>query len=423
MPRKTAHKALIEYTRSKKNINLDTLSRLKTLSQKNKNLAVEIIYGVIRFDKRLDYIIKTLPKEISGLTGKLKLKPRVALKIAIYQILFLDKIPDYAAVNETVKLLHNPFEKTYTNKFLRFLCDNKDFIKYPEDIVQNLSIIYSYPEFLVEKWLDFFGKDKLISILEAGNTPSPVSLRINTLKINMDDFINSLENNKIDTANVDSSINSLSVKNINPSEIPGFKEGLFYVQDKTATKAGMATDCAPENIVLDMCAAPGGKTTHMAELMKNRGEIIALDVSDTKINKIKENIKRLGTSIIEPLKYDGDNLSFLGDKRFDRILIDAPCSNTGVLSRRPEARWNLSQEQIGGLNKIQLRLLNNGAPLLQKDGKIIYSTCSIDDDENGKVARKFIELNPEFELVLEETTLPQKNLHDGGYFAVLARIK
>lgn len=422
MPRKTAYKALIEYTRSKKNINLDSLPRLKTLNQKNKNLAVEIIYGVIRFNKKLDYIIKNLPKSIPGLTGKLKLKPTVALKIAIYQILFLDKVPDYAAVNETVKLLHNPFEKTYTNKFLRFLCENKEKIAYPKDRIQNLSIIHSYPDFLVEKWLNFFGEEKLINILEAGNTPPALSLRINILKTNLPDFLKLLKTNHIDTYNIDHDLNSLSVKNIHPSEIPGFTEGLFYVQDKTATKAGLATDCSPGHMVLDLCAAPGGKTTHMAELMGNRGQITALDVSDAKTAKIKDNIKRLGTNIIEPLKYDGENLSFLKDKTFDRILIDAPCSNSGVLSRRPEARWNISKEQITDLNKIQLKLLSNAAPLIKDKGLIIYSTCSIDNDENSMVAKNFLDMNSAFRLIREETTLPQKNLADGGYFAVFEKI-
>jgi 16S rRNA (cytosine967-C5)-methyltransferase len=410
---------------------------------RDKNLLTELVYGVIRHRLSLDTLISFFSKIPPN-----KLEPWVlyALRLGLYQIVYLDKIPASAAINTSVELAKKLVRRSdaikFTNAILRSVergIQNKCVqeqestdprtalyrrgntwcaFQYPilPDPDKNLSsyiaVNYSHPEWLIKRWLSRYGKEKTIEICKINNLPPNVFLRVNHRKISLQEFIELLGKNGINSYAVD---NAVVVDNIAVSEIPGFSEGLFFVQDISAMKVAQFLKVEKSNAVLDMCAAPGGKATHIAELLGNTGSICALDISLKRLQLVQENCQRMDVRNVSIVCGDASEGRAPFYTQFDRILIDAPCSNTGVLSRRAEARWRLKEEDINKLAGLQYSILKTGAAMLKTGGYLVYSTCSIEPEENQNIIKKFLGNEPQFCLDAEEYYLPTMNAGDGGY--------
>lgn len=427
MARYNTYKILLDLEKNKKFASelLDNLFKNSYFSPVNKSLITELVYGITRYKKRLDYVIAQIMEQKNPTLNYKSLNPEIktALKIGAYQLLFLNKIPDYAAVNESVKLAKKIKQKKLINSILRKIAATKNNLSFPKEQLKFLSVFYSHPEWLVKRWCKNFGLAKTTGICQVNNTIPPLTLRVNILKNSLASFCEQLSSEKIKIISTQKNLATVTVKKLNSLEnLSAFQNGLFYIQDETAVKIGKLLSPKPGNIVLDLCAGPGGKTTHLAELMENKGKIIALDVSSQKIKLLKDNLKRLSITMVEYFVYNGNSPDkFLQNIKFDKILIDAPCSNTGVFRRRIEARWHLSERKIRKLSKLQNELLEKSVPYLKPKGTLVYSTCSIEQEENEQVIRRFLQKHQDFKLETELFVLPQKEAPDGGYAAKLQK--
>ncbi|MDN3515726.1 MAG: 16S rRNA (cytosine(967)-C(5))-methyltransferase RsmB [Candidatus Brocadia sp.] len=419
------------------------------LSGRDKKLLTELVNGVIRHRLPLDTLISFFSK--IPLT---RIEPWVlyALRVGLYQIVYLDRIPISAAVNTSVemvkKLVRRGDAVRFTNAILRSIersiqdksvqgPDVTDLQKalyrkgntwctfhhpiFPDPHkhpASSIAILYSHPEWLVKRWISRYGKEKAIEICKTNNLPPRIFLRINHRKISTPEFLVLLDKAGISAHTFDTAV---VVEDIAVPEIPGFAKGLFFVQDISAMKVAQFLKVEKSNAVLDMCAAPGGKTTHIAEFLGEAGRMYAMDISLKRLQSIRENCLRMGIHNVPLVCGDASEDRAPFHSAFDRVLIDAPCSNTGVLSRRVEARWRLKEEDINKLALLQFSMLRTGASLLRSGGCLVYSTCSIEPEENHEVIRKFIGREPQFYLETEEYYLPVANAGDGGYMARLCK--
>ncbi|HSG72237.1 MAG TPA: RsmB/NOP family class I SAM-dependent RNA methyltransferase [Planctomycetaceae bacterium] len=285
---------------------------------------------------------------------------------------------------------------------------------------QYLSVAYSLPAWLIERWSRRWNREELQAIAVWFLHPQPLCLRVNRMLASRDEILATFASQKIRCfpgTLADSLVglpSGMSVLNL-----PGWNEGHFSVQDETAQHAALTLDPQPGESVLDLCAAPGTKTTHLAEMMQNRGTIIATDVSEDRLEKVRDNARRLQLEIIQTVLIDRDGIN-IPDGPFDAILIDAPCTNTGVLGKRIEARGRITPRDIEELSALQQRLLQQAADRVRPGGRILYSTCSIEPEENENNVHKFLSTRPEFELRSERVFRPG-DPSDGGYQALLVR--
>ena len=416
---------------------------------RDKNLLTELVNGVIRHRLSLDTLISSFSK----IPFK-KIEPWVlyALRLGLYQIVYLDRIPVSAAINTSVELVKKAIRRPDAIKFANAILRSAErslqnkclqeqevanhrnalyrrentWCTFQHTILPDpdknpsayMAANYSHPEWLIKRWLSRYGKDKTIEICKINNLPPKVFLRINHKKISPQEFIELLNKNGINSYAVD---NAVVVDNIAVSEIPGFSEGLFFVQDISAMKVAQFLKVEKSNTVLDMCAAPGGKTTHISELLGNTGKVCALDISLKRLQSVRENCRRMGVQNVFIVCGDASGERVPFHVKFDRVLIDAPCSNTGVLSRRVEARWRLKEEDMNKLATLQYSILKTGAAMLKPGGYLVYSTCSIEPEENQDIIKKSLSNEPQFCLDAEKYYLPTMNAGDGGYMARLSK--
>ena len=416
---------------------------------RDKNLLTELVNGVIRHRLSLDTLISSFSK----IPFK-KIEPWVlyALRLGLYQIVYLDRIPVSAAINTSVELVKKAIRRPDAIKFANAILRSAErslqnkclqeqevanhrnalyrrentWCTFQHTILPDpdknpsayMAANYSHPEWLIKRWLSRYGKDKTIEICKINNLPPKVFLRINHRKISPQEFILLLEKNGINSYAID---NAIVVDNIAVSEIPGFSEGLFFVQDISAMKVAQFLKVEKSNTVLDMCAAPGGKTTHISELLGDTGKVCALDISLKRLQSVRENYRRMGVQNVFIVCGDASGERVPFHVKFDRVLIDAPCSNTGVLSRRVEARWRLKEEEMNKLATLQYSILKTGAAMLKPGGYLVYSTCSIEPEENQDIIKKSLSNEPQFCLDAEEYYLPTMNAGDGGYMARLSK--
>jgi len=416
---------------------------------RDKNLLTELVNGVIRHRLSLDTLISSFSK----IPFK-KIEPWVlyALRLGLYQIVYLDRIPVSAAINTSVELVKKAIRRPDAIKFANAILRSAErslqnkclqeqevanhrnalyrrentWCTFQHTILPDpdknpsayMAANYSHPEWLIKRWLSRYGKDKTIEICKINNLPPKVFLRINHKKISPQEFIELLNKNGINSYAVD---NAVVVDNIAVSEIPGFSEGLFFVQDISAMKVAQFLKVEKSNTVLDMCAAPGGKTTHISELLGDTGKVCALDISLKRLQSVRENCRRMGVQNVFIVCGDASGERVPFHVKFDRVLIDAPCSNTGVLSRRVEARWRLKEEDMNKLATLQYSILKTGAAMLKPGGYLVYSTCSIEPEENQDIIKKSLSNEPQFCLDAEEYYLPTMNAGDGGYMARLSK--
>jgi 16S rRNA (cytosine967-C5)-methyltransferase len=409
------------------------------LSPADRGLCQEIVYGVVRWQATLDWLI-------ARKTGGREQKPALQnlLRLGLYQIFWLDRIPDHAAVHETVELAkRNGFgpQAGFVNAILRGFLREHDEIKalLAELKISNPAIGWSHPEWLVGRWQKRFGNEKTVQLLEWNNTPPKSFARVNTLKVGgasvpASRLISSLappknagdllirwreENVEYDFVRRDWLEENLAfeLKSHPPlNSLISFRDGWFYIQDPSTLLAVRELDVQPGETILDLCAAPGGKTTFIAQLMRNEGRIVACDISEERLKLVQENCQRLGVTCVETIQNSTLNTQNL---KFDRILVDAPCSNTGVMRRRVDLRWRISPEEISRLRQTQLDLLKFAATKLKPGGVLVYSTCSLEPEENSEVVKEFLREHANFKLESERELLPFADNVDGAYVARL----
>lgn len=423
--RRLAFKTLYDIERNKNYSNISINKNFKDIdiSDQEKGLATELIYGVIENKYYLNYIIDKLSKIKSK---KMSTYVKISLWLGIYQILFLDSIKDHAAVNESVALIKKYDKKSsgFVNAILRNVIRNKENIMEidKKDIVEYLSIKYSYNQWLIRKWIEEFGQEFTEDLLEANSEKPNLYIRANTLKINRDELINKLREQGIDCNKVNGIDEAIIVKNLkNIENNKLFKEGYFTVQDISSMLVGKVANPKEEKLVLDVCSAPGGKTTHLGTIMKNTGQVISRDIFDHKLKLINNTIKRLGLKNIKVENFDALNIDENSIDKFDYVICDVPCSGMGIIKRKPEIKFK-KEEEIKDLPIIQKKILNNASKYVKLGGNLIYSTCTIHDEENINIVKEFLNINDNFELVpIDEVNVDLDN-QDKGYIKIYPNI-
>jgi len=391
----------VEQHETAANETLDEQLRRFPLEARDRALAQELIYGVLRHRSRLDW---RLDQVASKPMAKLPAHIRTVLRLGAYQLLCLHKIPPSAAVNESVSLVKTGrtapgYWTGFVNAVLRALI-RTDIPEEPADgPVPSLSIRHSCPPWLTERWIARFGTERAAALCEATTTVPPLTIRANTLRISRDVLQAGLAELGYQARSTAVSPVGLVLEKCGSiEEIPLFHEGLFYVEDEAAQLIPLLLDPQPGELVLDACAAPGGKTTHLAARMENQGEIIALDRSAARLKFVGENCRRLGITIVHPIRADATApfSSTARDRHFDRILVDAPCSGLGVLRRHPEAKWRKEAASLARHPAIQRQTLDQVSRLLRPGGVLVYSTCSSEPEENEQVIDQFCREHQDF---------------------------
>jgi 16S rRNA (cytosine967-C5)-methyltransferase len=348
------------------------------------------------------------------------------LRLGLYQIFWLDRIPDHAAVHETVELAkHNGFgaQAGFVNAVLRGYLREFDATRQllAELKTTQPALGCSHPEWLIARWQTRWGREKTARLMEWNNTPPKTFARVNTLKADPGKLLEQWrgENVEYDFVRRDWLEENLMFELKSHSalaQLPSFQQGLFYVQDPSTLLAARELDPQPGETLLDLCAAPGGKATYLAQLIRNDGRLLAYDTSPERLKWVEENCARLGVTCVQTALPSTCNLQ---PATFDRILVDAPCSNTGVMRRRVDLRWRICPEEIERLQAGQLELLERAASLLKPGGTLVYSTCSLEPEENHLAVGHFLRRHARFKLERERELLPFVDEVDGAYVARL----
>jgi len=410
-----------------------------------RRLATELVCGIVRRRATLYSIItKFATRERDRIEDGLW----TLLEIGVYQLVMLHSIPAHAAVHETVEICRQSRHPEWTsmlNAVLRTVgrsitnehvetptaatvpigdsfrvFSDEVFADPTESPDKYFSSAYSFPRWIVDQWLARYEEEETVRLMRWYNTPGKMSLRVNQLKTDREKLLDVLKTCEVEAEPGDIPELIRLAHTIRVENIPGFSEGWFAVQDESAMRATLLLDPQPGETILDLCAAPGGKTTHMAERMKNEGRIVACDVNADRLPRVAESAQRLGLSIIEthPITQKGKGIP---PASFDAALVDVPCSNTGVLGKRPEVRWRLKASDLTELVPLQLRLLQTAMQKIRPGGRVLYSTCSIEPSENEGVVREALRLvGPSWTLDSERRHPPGRPA-DGGYQALIRR--
>ena len=395
-----------------------------TLNGADKALLFEIVHGVTRWEGRIDWVLTGFYK---GQFSKAIPNVKNALRVALYQILFLDKIPDYAAVNEAVdfvKKLQGQTSADLTNAILRNIIRNKESIRFPnpdEDIINYMSVYFSHPSWLVKRWLARFGKENTEKLLLANNNKPVLTLRINNLVTNSNELKGLLDSVSLkfsDGKFLKEFIRMNILTNISDWEY--FGKGYFTIQDESTGFPIKLLTVQPGMRVLDLCAAPGGKTGFIADEMNNTGEIIAVDKFESRLKILEKNLQRLRVTNVQTVIKDA--LELEDDKGFDRVLVDAPCSGLGTLTKKPDLKWKRDLGDIRKIVNIQYDLIVKGASLLKPGGVLVYSTCTTEPEENFELVSKFVAENPNYSLSNANEFVPKDVVDENGCVATLPHL-
>lgn len=433
----TAYDALLAVEADKAYSNIALNNAVKKLHPKDEAFVRAVVYGVIENRLYLEYRLAQLLN-----TGfkKVDVRIKVILLMGAYQIEFMESVPSYAAINESVELtkkikrgLHgfvNGVLRSYDRNLSRLELPDRDSL--PMDY---LSVKYSYNIDIVKMWVEMFGEERAEKLLAAGNTVPPLNIRTNTLKIGTAELAAVLTDAGFEVAPADPVIAvgisqetatraaslMLKVKGSGLIDSELFKEGLFSVQDSASVAAVCTLQPAPGDVLLDLCAAPGGKSMCAAALMMNEGRIISCDVHEHKLRLMEQEAKRLGVEIAE-LRLNDATFSdggFIGIA--DKVIADVPCSGLGTVRRRPEIKLHMNKKKIEALAKKQLKILENAADCVKEKGMLFYSTCTISKIENQAVSAMFLKKNKKFFKVAEVQLITKISSSDGFYFSVFQR--
>ena len=344
----------------------------------------------------------------------------------MYQIFFLDRVPNSAAVNESVELSKNFCgfgESKFVNGVLRSAIRDPHKSDFPTSYdVKSLALRNFHPLWLVKLFVKEFGLDATKKILAFDNTDPPLCLRVNFLKTTREDIFNALKIFEFKAEPSNFAPEGIICRGHGAlDKFQPLRNGLCQVQDESSMTASRFLDPKPGEFVIDCCAAPGGKTTHLAELMNNRGRIIAADIYERKLKHVKQNAERLGIKIIEPLLIDARKIGEKFFEQADKVLVDAPCSGLGVLRRKADLRWKKNPDELNSLPALQSEILSSAAETLKRGGILVYSTCTITRRENEDVVEKFLATHENFQLIEMKTLLPHVTNTDGFFSAKLIK--
>jgi 16S rRNA (cytosine967-C5)-methyltransferase len=411
--------------------------------------ATDLASSVVRRLLTLDHLLALFSK-----TPLRKLEPMLldVLRTGACEVLFVESVPAHASVSESVNLakrLVRPQSAPFANAVLRRLLRTVEksfrirgrfqpsatdlpvdhdlvvrfrrevFPRPDADLPGNLEAAFGVPRWLVERWLSHFGRVRALRILEASNSRPPLTVRVNTLKTTDDRLQAAFARLGVRTAPGEAEHSLRILSPVELSALESFAAGEFYIQDVSAMRAPVALGPARGEKVLDLCAAPGGKTTHLAQLARDQAEVSALDVSDAGVALVEENARRLGIRGIRTSVGDARHISDAMKRRFDAVLADVPCSNTGVLRRRVEARHRLTPDTLARMPVVQADILRTALAAARPGGRVVYSTCSIEPEENDLLVRSVLDENPDWSIDAEETFLPRADGPDGAYVARL----
>ncbi|USG67658.1 16S rRNA (cytosine(967)-C(5))-methyltransferase RsmB [Brevibacillus ruminantium] len=388
----------VEEHQSYSNLELKSVLDREELRAVDAGLVTELVYGTIQrrltLDTALDQFIRG--KKVQSWVKNL-------LRLSVYQIHYLDRIPDRAVVHEAVEIAKRRGHQgiaSMVNGVLRNVLRQPGLWKElgQGDEIRQLSILESHPEWLVRRWAAQYGLEETRQICESNNRPPHPSIRVNTLKLTREELSEKLAAHFSTVELSAVSPDGLLLDGGHAAGTQWYRQGDFTIQDESSMLVAPALAVEPGMKVLDACAAPGGKTTHIAALMQNRGKLIASDVHPHKRDLIAQNARRLGTTIIEPIVSDALHLGEKNLGQFDRILLDAPCTGFGVIRRKPDLKWNKTPEDVKAIAELQYELLQSVSELLQPGGLLVYSTCTIEREENEKIVERFVREHPEFEL-------------------------
>jgi 16S rRNA (cytosine967-C5)-methyltransferase len=405
---------------------LDHSLRAQIVSARDRALLTELVYGTLRWRGKIDARLNPyFRRSLENLDPFI----RNLLRVAFYQLLFLDRIPDYAAVNEAVQLAkaHGGNKVAgFVNAVLRNFVREKDRTAEPQPTNHGQAALaneHSHPPWLINKWLDYFGREETEALLRANNEIAPLVLRVNSCKSSRETLLALLLKSDVSAVATRWSPAGIWVKSRSlVDQLPGFQEGLFQVQGEASQLVSYLLSPQKGERILDACAAPGGKTTHIAELMTDTGEVIALDKSEKGIDKIRENAARLGLASLRAAKADIRHPLPVELRRpYDRILLDAPCSALGTLRSHPEIKWHRNESDIKRLGHLQKHIIDQVAHYLKPGGVLVYSTCTLTKDENEDVIEDFLEHHKEFVLDDVAGYLSEKasSLVRGSYYMAL----
>jgi 16S rRNA (cytosine967-C5)-methyltransferase len=398
----------IEKNQAYSNLLLHQTIEKYNIEQKDSGLLTEITYGTLQHKMTLDYYLEPFVK------GKLDDWVRQLLRLSLYQIHYLDRIPNHAAVNEAVEIAKKRSHKGtagLVNGILRSVLRqglrSTDKI---EDPIERLSIASSHPLWLIKRWVEQFGFEQTETMAFENNTPPTQTIRVNLTRTSVDEVIDMLEDEGIVSHKSDVLPECLHIEKGQVAKTKAFQYGFVSIQDESSMIPTHALRVEPGHRVLDMCAAPGGKSMHIAEHLQGKGSLVSVDLHPHKVTLISEQATRLGFENIETRTMDSRKLTDeYEEESFDRILVDAPCSGLGVIRRKPDIKYTKKEEDFASLQTIQLRLLDEASKLIKPDGLIVYSTCTIDETENNGTVQAFLANHPE--MVLDELNVLPNAYH------------
>jgi len=390
----------IEKSKKYSNLEIDAAIKKYNFTEIDRAFFTVLVYGVIERKITLDYFISQFSNKP---VNKIDATVMQILRLGLYQIMFMDKVPNSAACNESVKLcrMHGYTSAAgFVNAILRQACRN-------EFVYPNLSVKYSCPEWLCSMWTEQFGAEKTELLLENINTTPDIALRVNTLKITRDELLGRLNGKEI-------KLSPYGIKIPKLIEL----EDLCFVQDEASQLCCIMSGAKEGDIVIDACAAPGGKSFSCALQMNNRGRVISCDIH--KLSLIQKTAKSLGIEIIETFQTDSTVFNPDFEKIADLVICDVPCSGLGVIAKKPEIRYK-TEEEISQLPELQYAILNNCSRYVKDGGRLIYSTCTLNKAENEEVVKKFLKANPGFKMSDERTLFPIDDNTDGFFIALLTK--
>lgn len=369
------------------------------LNKKDAGLFTEIVYGTIQRTMTIDYYMTPFIEKQKKLEDWVK----VLLRLTLYQMLYLDKVPERAAIYEAVEIAKKKGHKgvaSVVNGVLRSIQrQGVPDLEAMKNDADRISIATSHPRWMVEKWIAQYGVENTERMCEMNLVPPSQTARVNTAKASVEEVIAMLKAQGFDVEKGEVAEESVISNKGNLAYSNAFKNGFITIQDESSMLVGRALGAEPGQTVYDSCAAPGGKTTHIAELMKGTGTVISTDLHEHKVKLIKEQADRLGLSNIEVKAMDSRRAQeVFPSEMFDKILVDAPCSGFGVIRRKPDLKYTKTMQDVKQLATIQSAILDEVAPLVKKGGTLVYSTCTIDKEENTEVVKAFLENNQDFEI-------------------------